>query len=129
MSDFNITNAILKNVQYNFENLNGRDITISIDDSIEIIGIDDNEAELNVSRALSVKPESNVYIKISYTVSIKNSEKFTRDTILENLRTKAINLIGVYSKISLLMTQITNLSPFGTIVTPPTYEPKIAKII
>ena len=129
MSKFNIKNILLKNVQYNFENLTGRDIAISISDTIEIIEIDEKKVLLNVERELFVKPNTNTHIKIAYEVTLESEENVNKADVSEGLRERAINLVSVFSKISLLMSQITNMSPFGTIVTPPTYEPQNMKII
>ena len=120
MSNFNISNVILKNVQYNFANPDRKSISISVNDTIEILEIDEKDALLKVVRELSLGPDTDSYVKISYEISVENEEVITKDIIREALCNKTIGLVGVFSKISLLMSQVTNLSPFGIIVTPPT---------
>ena len=127
MSNYNVERFILKNLQYNFEIFSGKSISISLDDSINILDIKDKHLLLGVTRELSVKPNVDSYVKINYEVSVSFENEINRDIVMEALRNNSINLISVFSKISLLMTQITNLSPFGIIVTPPTYDPRNTK--
>ncbi|MBR3933632.1 MAG: hypothetical protein IKJ68_06965 [Clostridia bacterium] len=124
MSNYNVERFILKNLQYNFEIFSGKSISISLDDSINILDIKDKHLLLSVTRELSVKPNVDSYVKINCEVSVSFENEINRDIVMEALRNNSINLISVFSKISLLMTQITNLSPFGIIVTPPTYDPR-----
>lgn len=129
MSNYNVANIILKNVQYNFANPDRKSISISVNDLIEILEIDEKKALLRVARELSLGPDTDSYVRISYEVSVENDETITKNNILEALRNKSIGLVVVFSKISLLMSQVTNLSPFGIIVTPPTYNPEKTNII
>ncbi len=129
MSNFNVSNVILKNVQYNFANPDRKSISVSVNDSIEVLEVDERNALLKVGRELSLGPDTDSYVRINYELSVENEEAITKAIILEALRNKAIRLVGVFSKISLLMSQITNLSPFGIIVTPPTFNPEKTNII
>ncbi len=129
MSNFNVSNVILKNVQYNFANPDRKSISVSVNDSIEVLEVDERNALLKVGRELSLGPDTDSYVRINYELSVENEEAITKSIILEALRNKAIRLVGVFSKISLLMSQITNLSPFGIIVTPPTFNPEKTNII
>ncbi len=129
MSNFNISNVVLKNVQYNFANPDRKSISISVNDIIEVLEVDETNALLKVVRELSLGPDTDSYVRINYEVSVENEEMLTKAIILEALRNKTIGLVGVFSKISLLMSQVTNLSPFGIIVTPPTFNPEKTNII
>lgn len=129
MSDFNLSNIILKSVQYNFANPDRKSISISVNDSIEVLEVDEKSALLKVVRELSLGPDTDSYVKINYEVSVENEEVLTKAIVLEALHNKTIGLVGVFSKISLLMSQVTNLSPFGIIVTPPTFNPEKTNII
>ena len=129
MSNFSISNLILKNVQYNFANPNSRHISFSINDTIEILDINEKNALLGVIREMTLGPDTDSYVKIKYELSVDCEDVITKDFIKEELYNQTTGLVAVFSKISLLMSQLTNLSPFGTIVTPPTFNPDNTNII
>ena len=58
MSDFNLSNIILKSVQYNFANPDRKSISISVNDSIEVLEVDEKSALLKVVRELSLGPDT-----------------------------------------------------------------------
>ena len=124
MNNYKLTSILLKNVQYNFTNPDRKLISLSVYDSIKICEIFDNQAILQVNRELSYGEKTDSYIRISYEVSVANDEAVSKDNLSESLKNKSINLSSVFSKISLLISEITNLGVFGPLVTAPNYDPE-----
>lgn len=124
MNNYKLTSIMLKNVQYNFTNPDRKLISLSVYDSIKICEIFDNQAILQVNRELSYGEKTDSYIRIFYEVSITNDEAVSKDNLSESLKNKSINLSSVFSKISLLISEITNLGVFGPLVTAPNYDPE-----
>lgn len=124
MNNYKLTSILLKNVQYNFTNPDRKLISLSVYDSIKICEIFDNQAILQVNRELSYGEKTDSYIRISYEVSVANDEAVSKDNLSESLKNKSMNLSSVFSKISLLISEITNLGIFGPLVTAPNYDPE-----
>lgn len=122
MNNYNISGLILKEVRYNFTKPERKTLTISVNDDIEIIGLFENQATLEVKRTLYFDSKNESFVIVSYEVMVEHNEAITKDDLLEALKNRSINLVAVYSKISLLISQITNMSPLGAIVTPPSYD-------
>ena len=122
MGKFSISNPILKKIQYDFLIPDKKTISISIDDFIQIVEIDEKKALVCISRELSLDRTKEIYIKISYDVSIESDEDIEKDMLIKELQSKTISMTSVFSKISLLISQITSMSPFGIIVSPPNYN-------
>ena len=128
MNNYNISAMILNNVQYNFSKPEKKNIAISVDDCIKVVEINENQAVLNVERTLSFDVKANFFIKIYYEVEIDHGEPIVKQEVINALRDKSLNLTAVYSKISLLISQITNMCPFGVLITPPGFDTKKASI-
>lgn len=128
MNNYNISALILRGVQYHFTKPEKKDISISLKDSIKITGIISNEAILAITRELCFGPQADSFVKINYEVVVDQNKPVAKQELLDALVQKNTNLAMVYSKISLLISQITSMSPFGVIVTPPNYDPKKADI-
>lgn len=129
MSNYNISRLILENVQYNFTKPDRKDISISVSDNIKVIEIHENEAILNVERALYFDSRTESFVKVNYEIVVKCDEAILKQDLLDALSSKNINLTMVFSKASLLISQITNLSPFGVIITPPSFDSKNINIV
>ena len=129
MSNYNISRLILENVQYNFTKPDRKDISISVSDNIKVIEIHENEAVLDVERTLYFDSRTESFVKVNYEIVVKHDEAIVKQDLLDALSNKNINLTAVYSKASLLISQITNMSPFGVIITPPSFDPKNINIV
>lgn len=128
MSEFNVSSISLNNAQYNFC-ANEKTMKISVNDSVEIVIILKRKALIKVMRVLTLEPTNDSYVKLSCDVVLEKEEEFSKEDITSSLRNGSINLVGAFSKMSLLMSQITNMSPIGTIITPPTYNPERINIL
>ena len=129
MGEYKITNIVLDNVKYNSVKLQGKSIVLSVNDEIEIVEIQDKNAIFNVSRALSFCEGDEPVVRAGYNVILQNDEPIDKQDLLEALKNNKISFYIVFSKISLIISQITNLSPYGTIVTTPMCDMKKVKII
>lgn len=120
----------LINTDYNLvEPSKGEIIDIDVEDKIEILDIKENIVNFNVIRKLNYKSLHNSYINVTFKTSIKFIENISKEEFCEILKSDVSLLSGpVYSKISLLISNITALSFLGIIVTPPTYNLNNLKI-
>lgn len=122
MSNYNISALILKEVIYNFKKPEIKALTISVKDNIEIVGIFEKQAILEVKRTLCFDSQCESYVTVCYEVILEHDGVITNDILSQALKNRTINLITAYSKMSLLISQITNMSPLGAIVTPPNFD-------
>lgn len=129
MSNYNISRLILENVQYIFTKPDRKDISISVSDNIRVIEIHENEAVLDVERALYFDSRTESFVKVNYEIVVKYDEAIVKQDLIDALSDRNIDLTVVYSKASLLISQITNMSPFGVIITPPSFDPKSINIV
>lgn len=125
MSNYNISRLFLENVQYKFTKPDRKDISISLIDNIKVVEIHENEAILNVERTLNFDARAESFVKVNYEIVVKNDNVIEKQDLTGALSNKKINLTIVYSRASLLISQITSMSPFGVIITPPSYDSKI----
>ena len=120
----------LNNINFNFEKpeKNGY-IDIEIIDKIKIIEINNDIVDFNVIRDLKFKSLVNSYIHVVFESSIKSTEIITKEEFIEAVK-KDVSMISgaVFTKISLLIANVTNMSPLGTIITPPVYNMKEIEI-
>lgn len=124
MNKFELSNMMLTKVKYNFTKPDVELISVSINDKINVLNISENKALLDVSRELSFGPETNSYVSVNYEVIIESDELITKESLNKAIEENKLGLVSVYAKMSLLISQITNCSPFGIIVTPPNYRIK-----
>lgn len=118
----NITKILLTSVEYNFTKPNKNDIKISFSDEIQIRSLNENGFLLNVMRVLDFGEKTGSFIKIVFEVEFESSENYDKESISEEIKNGISKLSPVYSRMSLLISEICNLSPFGVIITPPMYN-------
>lgn len=125
MNHYKIVRLVLKNIEYHFSKPDASEIFVSIQDDIEILEINENEAKLNVERKLSFDTQKNSFINVNYEIAVECDEPIVKKNLQDEINSNhTLNLTVVYSKISLLISQITSMSPFGVIVTPPKFNPQ-----
>ncbi len=128
MNNYKLSGLTLKKVHYNFAKPDRNEISVSVQDSINILEIRENETILDVSRVLSLGPKTDTFVKVGFEVVIECDNPIEKQNIIDALKSKSISLVMVFSKASLLISQTTSMSPFGVIVTPPSYDPKVTEI-
>lgn len=126
MYKYNIRKQILNNVQYNFATPRPETLQVTIQDDISIVEINENKATLSVSRKMQFDRDGDTYIKTNYEVGLECNELINKKELQNAIINKHINLAIVFSKISLIISNITSMTPFGAIVTPPSYDLKPA---
>ncbi len=116
-----ITNITLSNVEYNFIPLEDdtKPINIETIDKININEINKSSVSLNVERMLKFTPFDNTYVKVVYTSQIELNEELSKDSIIDCIRKEKIQLNEVLASISLMVSQLTNMSPFGVLISAP----------
>ena len=123
-------NAVLTNATYNFEKAEGElQISIHTTDTISIEKISEKRGVVLASRKLCFEPLSNTYIQVTYEVQIGTNEKESVAGITQAIKEGNSTFGAIFTKASLLISQITNEGAFGPIITVPMYNPKTVEII
>lgn len=102
---------------------------LEINDSISVEKIKKETANLIVSRTINFTPLVNAYVKVAYSVNLVSDGEIDKEQLKNDLKEEIMILSNVYSRISLLISQITNEGMFGAVITPPMYEGKQVEII
>lgn len=119
MNNAKITSMTLTSVRYIFTSLNKKSITVSIDDQVEVKEIAEEQATLRISRELKFGDHEECTIAVEYEATLESSENLSKEMVVDHIKSDNFGITTVYSKISLLISELTNASPFGVIVTPP----------
>ena len=122
MEKCNVMGIFLKDAQYKFEEVDRKYIEITFEDKIKIVEIDGNRAVVKIGRELLFDSKAESYVKANYEATLEYDEQISKERVMKDIESKVVNLFGVYVQISLLISQITNMSPYGPIVTPPGYD-------
>ncbi len=128
MKNFKIESLVLSSIEYSFKEPNKNEIEIFLNDKANIIEINEKNAKLLLERELRFGSKEGCGVKVSYNISVESNEIFEKSDLSKAIKEDAIELSIVYSKISLLISEITNSCPFGVIVTPPNYDSKKIEI-
>lgn len=110
-------NAKLTNLTYKFESI--RDVQLK--DKIELKETNGKIFKIMISRNLYEKFGKGFEINISMEVSALSANPFTIDEIKKAIMDKSSIIDFAYSKISLLIAEITQMSFLGPIITVPTF--------
>lgn len=110
---------ILLSLEYVFTKPDIDKVLISVSDDIQIQKIDRDIVVLHLIRVLDYGPETGSFIKVTYELAIKGSKEWNKNSIRQYCNSDAPEIQRAYAKISLLLSDITNESPFGVMVTPP----------
>ncbi|MBQ4159575.1 MAG: hypothetical protein IJD83_01455 [Clostridia bacterium] len=124
MNKYKINNLLLTTVKYNFAISDPKTITVSIGDTVEIAETQEKQATILVSREVNLGPQTNSYIKVGYEVLVDSTETIDSKELLTTFKSKGTVLSFVFSKISVIISSITNMCPIGAIITPPNYKSK-----
>lgn len=121
----------LSNIEYKFnDTIKEGFIDLEVFDKIEILEIKEDIIDFNAIRRLEFKNLEDSYLQVVFKSSIKCSESMNRQAFIDAIK-KHIPMISgaIYSKISLLISNITNSTSLGVVVTPPIYNVKQVEII
>ena len=123
-------NVVLMNATYNFEKVDGElQISLNTTDTISIEKVLEKSFIVYVSRRLWFEPMSNTYVQVAYEVQISTNEKESVAGITKAIKEGNSAFGAIFTKASLLISQITNESAFGPIITVPMYNPKTVEIV
>ena len=128
MKKYHINNLTLINSVYRFTKPDPKLISITVDDTIRVVELQEKEIVLCIARELNFGEGTDSFIKVEYEVNLESKDSETKETILTALTACISELSVAFSKISLLISQLTQASPFGVLVTAPNYNPKKAQI-
>lgn len=93
-------------------------VEVSVNDKIKISEILDDEIELLLTRTI-ILDKTSMCLSVDFAVSILTSKKVIKEELVADLK-KGIPILSIaYSKISMLIADITNASPMGAFITSP----------
>ena len=121
--NFTGMNATLINAQFNF-NVTKKINQISVDqvDEIVIGKIQEHNFGLIITRRLSISQIDQVLAEATFNVRIDIESTETTSSITDKIKDGMPILGNVFSRISLVISQITSQSPYGPIITVPVYD-------
>ena len=102
------------------ENVNS--VEIAFDDKLILNKIEENKIRAKLQRNLSFKPLVQTYVKVYYELTIETASEINKDTFFADIRKGIPLLANVFSRTSLVISQLTNASVFGPVITPPGYD-------
>ena len=118
-------NGFLVKLDYNFEELkNLTTINIETKDIIRLNEVSDKSINFSVKRNMVFTPFTNTYIKVEFNVTTDLTSPINKETFFEDIKTGLPQLTSIFSKISLVISELTNMSPFGALITSPMYNNK-----
>ena len=122
-SNFTGMNSTLINAQFDF-NVAKKINQISVDQTDEIVigKIYEHHFGLIITRRLSVSQIGQVLAEATFNVRINTENTETISGITDKIKNGMPMLGNVFSKISLVISQITSQSPYGPIITVPAYD-------
>ena len=122
-SNFTGMNANLIKAQFNF-NVVKKANQISVDQTDEIIigKIYEHYFELSVTRRLSLSQTGQILVQATFNVRIDTENTENVDSITEKIRGDLPMLVNVFSRISLVISQMTSHSQYGPLITVPAYD-------
>lgn len=121
MNKIEVLNTYLLAVQFAFEKPDIKKLMVTVMDTVTTEEIDNEIVKLRVERTLDFGEETNCYIAVAFHMTIKGSEEWNEEKVQAFCSSDIPGLREVYAKISLLISEISNASPFGLVITPPTY--------
>lgn len=128
MKKYRIINLTLTDSVYHFAKPDPKLISITLNDSVRVIEIQEKEITLCVKRELNFGDGTDSCVSVEYEVRLESKIVETKESVLEALNAGVSELSVVFSRISLLVSQLTQASPIGVLVTAPNYNPKKAHI-
>lgn len=118
----NIKTKLMK-VNYDFNLIeNEKLLDVKLDDKIKINVIENNLIDFNTIRELQINKKS--LLSVEFNCKIQTNEAVTKDNFEVDIKNGLDLLSEVFSYISLIISNITCLSPFDAFVTPPIYNKK-----
>lgn len=122
-SNFTSINATLVNAKFNF-NVAKKINQISVDqlDEIVIGKVYEHHFELTITRRLNLLPMDQVLAEATFNVRINTENTETVNSITDKVKVGMPMLGNVFSRVSLVISQITSQGPYGPIITVPAYD-------
>lgn len=115
--------TMLNKASFDISKFEGKkEIDVKVIDKIKINQIKDDLIDFETIR--DVKFNGETLISIDYNCNLFINELVNKETFINDLKEGISQLTEAYSYISLMISNITCLSPFDAFVTPPVYDRK-----
>ena len=119
-------NSYLNSVEYKSSESNEKELMIIFEDKVSNINVIDKKVNCIVSRKITIESELEIYV--DFKVNIALEERINKEEVKAMLNEDVEVLASVYSKISLIIANLTNASVFGPLVTIPVIKNKQTNI-
>ena len=97
-------------------------LTINLEDRVVVNEINDNKITMSVSRKLFSSNIKKLLVTVEFVVNLDLSSDISYDELKERIRSGMPLLSNVFSRISAVISGITNYSLLGPVVTIPNYD-------
>lgn len=124
---YSIINSNLIMASFNLYNIKSDD-KIIIQDTISFKSIIDNIIIAYVSRYISCSDAEKSLVNVTYEIKLK-SEDGDLDSVAEDIKSGINIFSNVFSRISLTISELTNASLLGAVITPPMYDKNTINIV
>ena len=117
--------SFLKKVNFEFkEEKDKEEGMIDLNDKIKILSIKEDIIEFDVIRELNFGGINKSTLLVENRCNLVLKEALNKETFINEIKKGFDLLLDVFAEISLTIANITNSSPFMTIITPPAYNKK-----
>ena len=124
---YSIINSNLIMASFNLYNIKSDD-KIIIQDTISFKSIIDNIIIAYVLRYISCSDAEKSLVNVTYEIKLK-SEDGDLDSVAEDIKSGINIFSNVFSRISLTISELTNASLLGAVITPPMYDKNTINIV
>lgn len=125
-SNFTSMNAVLINAQFNFNIAKKvNQVTVDQTDEIVIDKIGEHHFELLVTRRLSLLQVDQTLAEATFHVRVNTENSETVSSITDRINLGLPLLGNVFSRISLVISEITSQSPYGPLITAPACDKNV----
>ena len=101
---------------------NNRRVTLNIEDKVSIDEISDKKIMMIVSRKLFSSNTENLLVEVEFCVNFETTSSFSVQELEDSIHMGTPLLSNVFSRISVVISSMTNYSIWGPIVTKPDYD-------
>lgn len=125
MSNYkNIRSTLVDSAFHYEESTTEAPIKMNFSDKIIVKNISDDKITFEAERQVNFTPLKESFFKATFLASIMLDEPITKEQFLADVKKGLPMLSNVFSRISLVISELSNPSPFGPIITPPIYDAK-----
>ena len=120
---FNLkTNLLSSNI--NIKNEGNVHYNVTLEDIVEVVEIVEKEIVMKITRNLKFVPGADMHLAVTYIATLQTKYNVTKDEFESDIKQGMPILNNVFSRIALVIGELTNQTILGPILTIPAYNMK-----